>query len=287
MLLTDHSATSLLLNRFASSATSQESWINELFSSNLKTRQQAEHILRLYANYRLPPEISTPDVVHLSGLLGLVTLTNSDEDGITKTIQSAYHVALRRRAHGNNDAWQALHDLSQRLEHEAAVSRRLGYSGARNGAGTAFIAAPWLEEWQIVYWVQAQQQILNVRDPEDIDLDLARETFWQRCEQADPNRIVSGRLVDLAEILDPDLRETENESSFTHELVDTGRPSLWGRVPRFNEESPEEAEVRRRRRDVMVLHEGGGPIGREDIIQPPSMLTDRYGRSLDGRAWTR
>ncbi|BDD57891.1 hypothetical protein MAP00_003215 [Monascus purpureus] len=37
---------------------------------------------------------------------------------------------------------------------------------------------------------------------------------------------------------------------------------------RFREESPEEQALRRRRREAMVLSEGGRPLGNENIIQP-------------------
>lgn len=37
---------------------------------------------------------------------------------------------------------------------------------------------------------------------------------------------------------------------------------------RFPEESPEEQALRRRRREAMVLSEGGRPLGNENIIQP-------------------
>ncbi|KAH0197377.1 hypothetical protein KCU99_g8654, partial [Aureobasidium melanogenum] len=37
---------------------------------------------------------------------------------------------------------------------------------------------------------------------------------------------------------------------------------------RFQASSNHEAEVRRQRREAMVLHEGGGNIGSDDIIHP-------------------
>lgn len=44
-------------------------------------------------------------------------------------------------------------------------------------------------------------------------------------------------------------------------------PHAAGRT-RFQVSSNHEAEVRRQRREAMVLHEGGGVIGSEDIIHP-------------------
>lgn len=44
-------------------------------------------------------------------------------------------------------------------------------------------------------------------------------------------------------------------------------PHVAGRT-RFQASSNHEAEVRRSRREAMVLHEGGGMIGSEDIIHP-------------------
>ena len=51
------------------------------------------------------------------------------------------------------------------------------------------------------------------------------------------------------------------------------------RLSRGWDESPEETELRRRRhREAMVLHEGGGGLSEQDIIQGPSM------RSVGARA---
>ena len=44
-------------------------------------------------------------------------------------------------------------------------------------------------------------------------------------------------------------------------------PHVAGRA-RFQASSNHEAEVRRQRREAMVLHEGSGNIGSEDIIHP-------------------
>lgn len=51
-----------------------------------------------------------------------------------------------------------------------------------------------------------------------------------------------------------------------------GRNIDGSRRARFHEESPEETEVRRRRREAMVFHEGSGALGRDDIIQPRSRM---------------
>jgi hypothetical protein len=51
---------------------------------------------------------------------------------------------------------------------------------------------------------------------------------------------------------------------------------IGGRVgqTREHEESFEEQELRRRRREAVVFHDGEGPISREDIIQRPRATTD-------------
>ena len=48
---------------------------------------------------------------------------------------------------------------------------------------------------------------------------------------------------------------------------DDGAPHAAGRA-RFQASSNHDAEVRRQRREAMVLHEGGGVIGSQDIIHP-------------------
>lgn len=55
-------------------------------------------------------------------------------------------------------------------------------------------------------------------------------------------------------------------------MLPLGRNVDGSRRARFHEESPEETEVRRRRREAMVFHEGSGALGREDIIHPRTRM---------------
>ncbi len=50
---------------------------------------------------------------------------------------------------------------------------------------------------------------------------------------------------------------------------------------RVREESAEEQALRRRRREAMVFSEGGGPLGRENIIQRDEVLDDEVERELE------
>ena len=53
-----------------------------------------------------------------------------------------------------------------------------------------------------------------------------------------------------------------------------GGPALGARSRRVREESAEEQALRRRRREAMVFSEGGGPLGRENIIQREEVILD-------------
>lgn len=55
-------------------------------------------------------------------------------------------------------------------------------------------------------------------------------------------------------------------------VLPLGRNVDGPRRARFHEESPEETEVRRRRREAMVFHEGSGALAREDIIHPRTRM---------------
>ncbi|KAI9682880.1 MAG: hypothetical protein M1829_006315 [Trizodia sp. TS-e1964] len=68
-----------------------------------------------------------------------------------------------------------------------------------------------------------------------------------------------------AGLLDPETLEAKDENA---EAVDENNPATFminGRRPR--DESVEEQQLRRRRREAMVLSDGLLPLGREDIIQ--------------------
>ncbi|GAB7354048.1 hypothetical protein MBLNU459_g4628t2 [Dothideomycetes sp. NU459] len=75
-------------------------------------------------------------------------------------------------------------------------------------------------------------------------------------------RTTLGALEPLAELL-------ERTDGIIQSL---GRNVDGSRRARFHEESPEETEVRRRRREAMVFHEGSGALGREDIIHPRTRM---------------
>lgn len=55
-----------------------------------------------------------------------------------------------------------------------------------------------------------------------------------------------------------------------HAVLTSGRAGQ----AREHEESFEEQELRRRRREAVVFHDGEGPISRDDIIQRPRDTTD-------------
>jgi hypothetical protein len=90
-------------------------------------------------------------------------------------------------------------------------------------------------------------------------------------------------LAEQAVATRPIMRFTERESGgVTSSTTSESPPALDGfggvdgvdEVPhvagrtRFQASSNHEAEVRRSRREAMVLHEGGGMIGSENIIHP-------------------
>ncbi|KAG9517789.1 hypothetical protein KCU93_g8601, partial [Aureobasidium melanogenum] len=88
-------------------------------------------------------------------------------------------------------------------------------------------------------------------------------------------------LVEIAEAVEESTRITHGDnngvaSSTTSELpaldeldvIDDEVPHAAAARARFQASSNHEAEVRRQRREAMVLHEGGGNIGSDDIIHP-------------------
>lgn len=68
---------------------------------------------------------------------------------------------------------------------------------------------------------------------------------------------------------DEDEDDDEDSDVWMVDGEDTAGPSVRESSRRFQEGSAEEQALRRRRREAMVLSEGGRPLGRDDIIQRP------------------
>lgn len=262
MLTAASSATSLLLKRFCNIQDVDE-WISDIFSPSIATRRSAEKLLRIYDS----TSAKKPDIVYLRGLISHLTFDGSTENGTYQTIKSAYSSACNLRADGHMNAWNSLRSLSLFLERHADHQRRRGEAEVRNSDEMPFIVVPELSERTVEPWALAQRTLFTVHDP--ASRSRVKETFmrWYTAESGEYT-INDQRQPDRHELIDPrDAMERFGGNYFAHGDARNDSPALWGRTARFHEESPEEAEVRRRRREAVVFHEGSGSIEQEDIFQ--------------------
>ena len=206
-------------------------------------------------------------------LKGLIARSIDRDTAAAQTLRTAFHATRKR---GTKEAWNALRRVSAVLE--------------REGLNVPILVVPGLDERMVVHWARAQRRLLDVGDPKG-DL-LYQEAFnamvkakargggdAEGDDDGDENGAAAEEKDDLFE--DVDLTEHQRMVDFAFtEILSRGsvdetflqhlESSEEGRrvARRSVEESPEEVEVRRRRREAMVLHEGEGQIGREDIFQP-------------------
>ncbi|KAJ5677407.1 uncharacterized protein N7477_003040 [Penicillium maclennaniae] len=78
-----------------------------------------------------------------------------------------------------------------------------------------------------------------------------------------------GSMIEENDQDDEDEDEDDDSDVWMVDGEDTAGPSFRESTRRFQEGSAEEQALRRRRREAMVLSEGGRPLGRDDIIQQP------------------
>ena len=170
-------------------------------------------------------------------------------------LRAAFNAAKSRKEKGRDDAWGALKRVSLLLEREDRTNTKILVPRQAT-----------LGVRQVLHWARAQRRLLELSDVKnDMLFQEAVEAMVAAKDDADDEGEVDG-----------DDAQTVNVGDFDYEddlvrfmpAVNGGWDSAGGRIARFHEESPEETEVRRRRREAMVLHEGGGTLGREDIIHP-------------------
>jgi len=159
----------------------------------------------------------------------------------------------------------------------------------RDLRSVSVLVVPGLDQRMVVHWARAQRRLLDVGDvKEDVLYQEAVKAMLKarKARGGDGDRDAcadddgeGGEEDGLFEDVDLDV-ETQDvhdvctmdlftDAQLAEEVIADARAAIERRVARRAvEESPEEVEVRRRRREAMVLHEGEGQIGREDIIQP-------------------
>ncbi|GAB7341456.1 hypothetical protein MBLNU457_7695t1 [Dothideomycetes sp. NU457] len=261
------SATEILLSRFATHDSEPTEWVADLFSSSPTIRQKALSIFTLLQTRGLAPHIPEPDVLKLRGL---VHRSSRFETAGARTLRSAYHAAAARKKNGLLDAWNALRRVSAVLERPMME-------------GVPVVLAEGMNERQVMHWARAQRRLLELGERaarEDLmfleSVKAMRRAGMVAEDEGEEETGDEGEEFDDVEL---DGEAEGGDGSGRDQLQDilqrivegdltSGNPAVPGRTARLHEESPEEAEVRRRRREAVVVHVGGGAVGRQDIFQP-------------------
>jgi len=265
------SATEILLTRFLTHDTEPTEWAADLFSASATTRRKALYLfdyLFAFLHSPLAAGIPEPDVLKLKGL---VYRSGTFETAGARTLRSAYRAAVARKKNGLLDAWNALRRVSAMLDRPMVE-------------GVRIVVLESMNERQVTHWARAQRRLLELGE------QLAREDLMflesvkamKRAGQVAEDEGEEETEDEVEEYDDVELDGGEREGveitrrdqlqDILQRIVDgdltPDSAAVPGRTARLHEESPEEAEVRRRRREAVVVHVGGGAVGREDIFQP-------------------
>jgi len=259
------SAASVLISRFTADPASTRAWSDDLFAADISVRLRAYRLLIHISEHCL--EATLIVLLPASSVIGLLRFSLHDESRAGDTVRDAYHVALRLRDQGKEHAWTALLRLSTVVEDYRKDEReRIG----RGPSIHVILPSIPMNDKIVVHWCRAMRRMLQVRDHQSDALYQSSVAAIGRvekgeCSSLEDHGLASYGLRNLDEI---DMRNAEVRLA-DDEPGDIGLPLMprRHRTARFHEESPEETEVRRRRREAMVLHEGSGDVGRDDIIQ--------------------
>ncbi|KAI5247314.1 hypothetical protein E4T43_02256 [Aureobasidium subglaciale] len=236
-----NSAISLILSRFAQDEQATSSLTLDLFSSSPATRLQAKQSLDLFDNHY------TLDLYPLNDTT--VSSLHDKSNPTTQLMCRAYFRAARKYRQGRLGS---LVEIAVAVEESTKISQR-SQRGQRYPE-THFVF-PQGREGDVV----GRFQPVGQRVESLVDL-LAEQAVATRpmvrfaaVASGETSGVASSTTSDL-----PDLEEVE--------VVVDDQPRVSR--ARFQSSTNQEAEARRRRREAMVLHEGGGMIGTDDIIHP-------------------
>jgi hypothetical protein len=233
------SATSLLLTRFAQDNQATVSLTNDLFSPLPSTRLLAKQTLELFDTLAI-------DTYPLSDTT--VTSLAEKSNPTVQTMCKAYFKAVRRYRQGR---LACLVDIADMVEESTKIVQ--GRRRERGNLESRFVFPQPEDQGGLA---EARFQPVSQRVESLVDM-LAEQAVATRPMMRHAERESSG-VTSSPPALD-EIGGVEHD--------DDEVPHVAGRT-RFQASSNHEAEVRRSRREAMVLHEGGGMIGSEDIIHP-------------------
>ncbi|GAM82653.1 hypothetical protein ANO11243_006350 [Dothideomycetidae sp. 11243] len=256
------SASILLFHRFLASTDDTASWIGDFFSPSPAIRRSAQRLDDMFDALQIKD--SVPPIRH--AFAKLISLSVDSDSMAARTIRAAYAHAQARAKANDTYPMHCLESLSLRM-----------YDLRENWV----IICPGMKAAQVIPWTAAMKsmQVLmktsSARRSRSSGLNSVHLEALHALHAAGAMNEVDDNHdadFDLVEELDADADESSSDEDSvspldadSHDLLRRFGLDSPHRRPRFHEESPEEAEVRRRRREAMVFHEGVGTVGREDI----------------------
>ncbi|KAF2155924.1 hypothetical protein K461DRAFT_318575 [Myriangium duriaei CBS 260.36] len=238
-------ATSLLLKRMLYSTADGEAWLDDFFSTSSKVRQSANQLAELYWQH---PQGNGPAAKVVDDLFGLIDLMGKNDSMQARTIRAAYACARHQALLGDVKPMTALRMLSLTMLQDKTKQR--------------IVMCPNMRPAQFAPWVRAVKALMHESSKSKSRLARALGDLHNAPSSSDQTDSI---WLD-EESIELDIRPLAELRGYSPPPIDLELPSdLRSRPPRFHEESPEETEVRRRRREAMVFHEGTGIIDHNNI----------------------
>lgn len=237
------SAISLILSRFAQDDSATSSLTTDLFSSSADTRLRAKRTLDLFDSLAI-------DIYPLND--SLVSTLHEKSNPTVQVMCRAYLKAARKYRQGR---LASLVEIADAVEESTRITHG-NLRQAHRYPETHFVFPQQGESAEVRF------QPVSQRVESLVDM-LAEQAVMTRpmVRFAAPGEQSSGVASSTTSEL-PALDEMDV-------VVDDEVPHAAAAArARFQASTNHEAEVRRHRREAMVLHEGGGNIGSEDIIHP-------------------
>lgn len=250
----------LLMKRLIATPQARDAYMDDFFSPSAEVRRKATQLDDLFWNFNI--HTSSPAI--LEDFSWLIDITRKSESDGARTIRAAYK-HIRDTATAQN--------MSQlTMFHVLAMAMKITRD-------QRVIICPDMTREQVRPWLKAMQALLTGKSAsrdaavaEALHLlnNPSLEDGPEDWEDGLPSKATSTGGYNIGfSCAESQANWLTSNTPFARaigEIVTSQRGN-----PIFREESPEEVEVRRRRREAMVLHEGSGMLDRNDIIQPDNI----------------
>ncbi|KAI4740794.1 hypothetical protein E4T50_08772 [Aureobasidium sp. EXF-12298] len=239
-----NAATSLLLSRFTQDDSATSSLTQDLFSPSSDTRVRAKRTLDLF-------DALANDLFPLND--NVVASLHDKSNPTVQIMCRAYFKAVRKYRQGR---LASLVDIADAVEESTRIVHHRSRRTHRHPESHfVFPQQEGVTEARFQPVSQRVESLVDMLAEQAIATRPMRRFVAPGESSGDTSPLASRSPPALDELGDGFDDDDDDEAPHTART-------------RFQASSNHEAEVRRHRREAMVLHEGGGVIGSEDIIHP-------------------